>query len=246
MVVTFESAGEKFMCLNGGPEFSPNPSVSFYVVLETEEEVDAAWEKLTEGGSVMMPLNAYPWSSRYGWVQDRFGFSWQLSYGKREEVGQQFTPTLMFTGEKAGKAGEAVQYYTSLFTPSSIVGILPYGPNDGDTEGYVKHAQFKLNGNGFMAMDSSFPHGFSFNEAVSFVVECENQQEIDFFWQNLTKGGAESNCGWLKDRYGVSWQIIPTVLKSLMSDSEKAPRVLKAFMQMKKFDIAGLENAVAV
>jgi predicted 3-demethylubiquinone-9 3-methyltransferase (glyoxalase superfamily) len=246
MVVSFTSAGQKFMCLNGGPEFKPNPSLSFFVVCETKEEVAAAWRKLADDGSVLMPLDTYPWSEHYGWVQDRFGFSWQLSYGKLGDVGQKFTPALLFTGDNAGKAEEAVHFYTSLFTPSSITGILRYGPHEQNTEGQVKHAQFSLNGNVFMAMDSSFPHGFGFNEAVSLVVECEDQAEIDFFWDKLTEGGAESMCGWLKDRYGVSWQIIPSVLKELMRDHEKAPRVVKAFMQMKKFSIADLENAAAL
>lgn len=246
LVVAFASAGQKFMLLNGGPEFKPNPSLSFFVVCETREEVDATWRKLSDDGNVLMPLDAYPWSERYGWVQDRYGFSWQLSYGKPEDVGQKFTPVLMFTGNNAGKAEEAIQFYTGVFTPSSVRGILRYGPNEGDTEGHIKHAQFTLNGSVLMAMDSSYAHGFSFNEAVSLVVECENQQEIDFFWDQLTEGGTESMCGWLKDRYGVSWQIIPARLKEWMSDSEKAPRVAKAFTQMKKLDIAKLENAAEV
>ena len=246
MVVSLISAGQTFMLLNGGPEFKPNPSLSFFVVCETKEEVDAAWRKLSEDGKVLMPLDTYPWSSHYGWVQDPFGFSWQLSFGKLEDVGQKFTPTLMFTGDNAGKAEEAIQFYTSVFTPSSVTGILRYGSNEGDTEGRVKHAQFTLNGSVLMAMDSSFAHGFNFNEAISLVVECEDQQEIDHFWKELTEGGAESMCGWLKDRYGVSWQIVPEVLKDLMRNPEKAQRVVQAFLKMKKFDIAALENAAAV
>ncbi|HEY1021057.1 MAG TPA: VOC family protein [Flavisolibacter sp.] len=246
LVVTFTAAGQKFMLLNGGPAFKPNPSLSFFVVYETVEEVDAAWRKLADDGKVLMPLDAYPWSSRYGWVQDRFGFSWQLSLGKLADVGQTFTPSLLFTGENAGRAEEALQFYTNVFTPSSVTGILRYGPNEGDTEGRVKHAQFSLGGNVFMVMDSSHPHGFGFNEAVSFVVECKDQQEIDFFWNSLTEGGTESQCGWLKDRYGVSWQVVPEVLGTLMKDSEKAPRVVEAFLKMKKFDIAALETAAGV
>ncbi|MBB1285500.1 VOC family protein [Flavisolibacter sp. BT320] len=245
LVVSFTASGQKFMLLNGGPEFKPNPSLSFFVVHETAEEVDAAWRKLADDGKILMPLDAYPWSSRYGWVQDRFGFSWQLSFGKLEDVGQTFTPSLMFTGDNAGKAEEAIQFYTTVFTPSSVTGILRYGPNEGDTEGRVKHAQFSLGGNVFMVMDSSHPHGFSFNEAVSFVVECKDQKEVDFFWNSLTEGGTESRCGWLKDRYGVSWQVVPEVLKTLMNDSKKAPRVMEAFFKMKKFDIAALESAAA-
>lgn len=246
MVVNAAVSGQKFMFLNGGPEFRPNPSLSFFVVCETVEEVDAAWRKLADDGTVLMPLDAYPWSSRYGWVQDRFGFSWQLSYGKLEDVGQKFTPSLLFTGDNAGKAEEAIRFYTSVFTPSSVTGILRYGPNEEDAEGNVKHAQFSLNGSVMMAMDSSFAHGFHFNEAISLVVECADQQEIDHFWNNLTEGGAESRCGWLKDRYGVSWQIIPEILKDLMENPEKRDRVVQAFLKMKKFDIAALEDAAEV
>jgi predicted 3-demethylubiquinone-9 3-methyltransferase (glyoxalase superfamily) len=94
-----------------------------------------------------------------------------------------------------------------------------------------------------MAMESSLMHKFNFNEAVSFVVECEDQNEIDFFWDNLTKGGEESQCGWLKDKYGVSWQIIPEILSELMSDPSKSERVINAFMKMKKFDIETLKKA---
>lgn len=243
IVVTFESSGQKFMCLNGGPQFVINPSISFFVVCETPEEVDAAWSKLVDGGSVLMALGKYDWSEKYGWVQDRFGVNWQLSYGKMEDVGQKFTPTLMFTGRRHGKAEEAVHHYTSVFRNSSIVGIMKYSDNDTDVEGTVKHAQFKLGDNVFMAMDSSMDHEFSFNEGISLVVECENQQEIDYFWDTLTREGEESMCGWLKDKYGVSWQIIPEVLNQLMSDPERSGAVAQAFLQMKKFDIAKLMQA---
>ncbi|MBD0295084.1 MAG: VOC family protein [Flavisolibacter sp.] len=243
LVVTFESDGQKFMCLNGGPMFQPNPSISFFVLFEKVEEVEQAWEKLSKEGRVLMPLDKYDWSEKYGWVQDRFGISWQLSYGKWSDVGQKFTPTLMFTGAQSGKAEEAISFYTSVFNPSSVVGILKYGAQDGDTEGLVKHAQFKIRDYVMMAMDSSMAHGFEFNEGISLVVECTTQPEIDMYWDRLTEGGEESMCGWLKDKYGVSWQIVPSVLGSLMTDKERAPRVTKAFMKMKKFNIEELENA---
>lgn len=144
MVVTFELAGQKFMALNGGPMFVPNPSISFFVVFDTAAELEHAWVKLSEGGNVLMPLDKYPWSEQYGWVQDRFGVSWQLSQGKLEDVGQKFSPTLMFTNQQAGKAEEAINFYTSIFDDSSVVGILKYDAQDNDVEGTVKHAQFKL------------------------------------------------------------------------------------------------------
>jgi predicted 3-demethylubiquinone-9 3-methyltransferase (glyoxalase superfamily) len=243
MVVTFESAGQKFICLNGGPQFTFNPSVSFFVVCETIEEIDRAWQKLSEGGSVLMPLDKYEWSEKYAWVQDRFGLSWQLSYGKMEDVGQKFSPTLMFTGSKNGMAEQAIRYYISVFEGSGIVGILPYDEGENEIEGAVKHAQFNLGKTVFMAMDSSLPHGFSFNEAVSFVVECETQEEIDYYWNKLSAVPEAEQCGWLKDQYGVSWQIIPAILEKLMSDPSRSERVVNAFLQMKKFDIEKLVNA---
>lgn len=243
MVVNFESHGQKFMCLNGGSEFTINPSISFFVVYEKEEEVDDAWQKLIDGGKELMPLDSYPWSKKYGWLEDKFGVSWQLDFGNMDDVGQKFTPTLMFTGEQHGKAEEAIGFYTSIFQDSSIVGILKYTSEDNDVEGTVKHAQFKLGNSVIMAMDSSLSHQYGFNEAVSLVVECETQQEIDYYWNKLTEGGAESNCGWLKDKFGVSWQIVPAILGKLMADQDKAPKVVQAFMQMKKFEIDKLVNA---
>ncbi|MEW5675143.1 VOC family protein [Flavobacterium enshiense] len=243
IVTTFEASGQKFMCLNGGPMYSINLSISFFVVCETEAEVNASWAKLIEDGSVLMPLDAYPWSQKYGWVQDKFGVNWQLSFGKFEDVGQKFTPTLMFTQKDNGKAEEALHFYTSLFKNSSIKGILHFDENDHGVPGTVKHAQFSLNNTIFMAMDGGLGHDFSFSEGVSLVIECENQEEIDYFWNNFTKEGQESMCGWLKDKYGVSWQVVPEILGKLMAHPEKGQRVIQAFLKMKKFDIATLVNA---
>lgn len=243
MVVNFELSGQKFMGLNGGPQFIMNPSISFFVVLETESETDEAWRKLSAGGKVLMPLDKYDWSEKYGWVQDRFGLSWQLSFGKLEDVGQVFTPMLMFTGKQQGRTKEAIEYYKTFFDNSAVIGIMEYDARENEKPGFVKHAQFKLNGYIMMAMDSSGPHAFSFNEAISLVVECRDQKEIDHYWEKLNDGGEESRCGWVKDRFDIWWQVVPEVLGKLMSDPSRSERVMQAFMQMKKFDIEKLENA---
>ena len=242
-VVNFESSGQKFMCLNGGSEFQINPSISFFVVCETIEEIDRSYEQLKEGGVVLMPLDKYDWSEKYGWVQDRFGTSWQLSFGKMEDVGQKFSPTLMFTGTQQGRAEEAIQFYTSIFDSSNVHGVSRYEAGEGDVEGTVKHAQFNLGQHVFMVMDSSLPHAFGFNEGISLVVECETQEEIDRFWNRLSEKGSEGQCGWLKDQFGVSWQIIPAILSQLMNDPERSQRVMQAFMRMKKFEIEKLLQA---
>lgn len=243
VVVNFEMNDQKFMGLNGGPQFVINPSISFYVVCETEIETDTVWQKLAEGGMVLMPLAPYPWSEKYGWIQDRFGVSWQISMGKMSDVGQKFTPLLLFTGPQRGKAEAAVHFYTSVFDHSAVTGILRYQPGEPEPEGTVKHAQFNIGKYVMMAIDSAQPHPFTFNEAVSFVVTCETQDEIDYYWNKLTEGGEESMCGWLKDQFGVSWQIVPGILAELMSDPSRAGRVTQAFLQMKKFDIQTLLNA---
>lgn len=242
MVVTFYIKGKQFMGLNGGPMFKPNPSVSLFAVCGSEEEIDQAWNTLIDGGSILMPLDSYPWSSKYGWVQDKYGVSWQLSLGKPGEEADVF-PALMFTGDQNGNAEKAINFYTSLFKNSSIGLVARYEPGEHDTEGNIKHAQFYLDGYKIAAMESSAAHNFSFSEGVSLVVSCDTQEEIDFYWLNLTEGGKESQCGWCQDAFGVWWQIVPSILGSLMSDPAKAPKVTEAFMKMKKFDIEALKRA---
>jgi predicted 3-demethylubiquinone-9 3-methyltransferase (glyoxalase superfamily) len=243
VVVIFESAGQKFMCLNGGPEFNFNPSVSFYVICKTEEEINVLWERLLKGGSVLMPFDKYDWSAKYGWLQDKYGVNWQLSFGGIEKASQKFSPVLMFTGNQAGKAEQAIHFYTSVFMNSKVLGISRYDKNANDVEGTINHAEFSLGNQIFMSMDSSLMHKFGFNEAISFVVECDTQEEIDYYWSRLTEGGEEVQCGWLKDRFGVSWQIVPAILGELMSDPVRSERVTRAFLQMKKFEIEKLINA---
>jgi predicted 3-demethylubiquinone-9 3-methyltransferase (glyoxalase superfamily) len=251
LVVMFEISGCKIMGLNGGSMFAPNASISLFVMFEKENEIDAAWQKLSDGGSVFMPLNKYPWSEKYGWVQDKFGVSWQLMLAKPDMMEQKIIPALMFTQSVAGKAEEAMQFYTSLFPNSSMQGISRYEKGEGDpevsgqvVEGTVKHGRFLLDGQMFVAMDSSMAHAFSFSEGVSISVSCETQEEIDHYWNKLiADGGQESMCGWLKDKYGVSWQIVPSILGKLMSDPGKGQRVMQALMQMKKLEIDKLENA---
>jgi predicted 3-demethylubiquinone-9 3-methyltransferase (glyoxalase superfamily) len=243
IVVIFESAGQKFMCLNGGPHFTMNPSISFFIVCETEEETDRLWKSLSKDGSVLMSLDKYDWSPKYGWLQDRFGVSWQIAWGNPQDVGQKFTPSFLFTGAQNGNAERAVNFYISVFDNSEIVGIMHYEKGQHDIEGNVAHAQFKLDGQVFMAMDSSLDHKFGFNEGISMVIDCENQDQIDYYWNKLTLGGEESQCGWLKDQFGVSWQVVPTILDELMSDPARSQRVVDAFMKMKKFDIETLVTA---
>ena len=152
---------------------------------------------------------------------------------------QKITPFLWFDSQ----AEEAAQFYTSVFKNSKILNVSRYGDAGPGPKGSVMVVSFQLEGQQFTALNGG-PR-FKFSEAFSFVVSCENQQEIDDYWNKLTAhGGQESACGWLKDRFGFSWQIVPTALVKLMSgDPPKANRVMQALLQMKKLDIASLEEA---
>jgi predicted 3-demethylubiquinone-9 3-methyltransferase (glyoxalase superfamily) len=238
MVVNFELWGNKFMGLNGGPMFTINPSISFFVHCKTVEQTNEIYNALAQGGQPMMSIGKYDWSERYGWVKDKFGLTWQVMVSAEENI----CPSLLFTGAAFGKAEDAVKFYTSVFDNSSIDNLQLY-PAETPFAGKVLFSSSKLNQFNLIAMDGPGEHAFTFNEALSFVVTCQTQDEIDYYWGKLTEGGEESRCGWLKDKFGISWQIVPAILGQLMTDPEKAPRVMQAFMQMKKFDIEKLKQA---
>jgi len=244
-IVTFELAGLHFMAISAGPYFKLNPSISLFVVFDNETEIEMVWSKLIEGGKALMPYDSYPWAHKYGWLQDKYGLSWQLSWSEHHKLEQKITPFLMFTKDVAGKTKEAIETYTSIFPNSKVEMLVLYTKDDGDKEGFIKHARFTLDDQNFMAMDSSLSHDFTFNEATSFVVHCDTQEEIDYYWEKLSAVPEAEQCGWLKDKYGVSWQIVPSIMNEMMTsgDKEKIARVTQAFLKMKKFDIKELEKA---
>jgi predicted 3-demethylubiquinone-9 3-methyltransferase (glyoxalase superfamily) len=248
MTADVEIDGYRISFLNGGPQFKVNPSISFFVTYESEKDIDAIWYKLSDKGFALMPLDKYPWSEKYGWVQDQYGVTWQVCKGNRNDVGgQSVVPSLLFVKEHYGQAEEALKFYTSIFKNSSVTGIQKYGANEQpDKEGAVRHAQFALNGQTIMVMDSGHAHNFTFNEGISLMVYCKDQQEIDYYWEKLSDGGdpKAQACGWLKDKFGVSWQIVPEVMDEMMqvSDRDKLTRVTRAFLKMKKLDIKALER----
>jgi predicted 3-demethylubiquinone-9 3-methyltransferase (glyoxalase superfamily) len=245
-IFTVELLGQEFTLISAGPLFKFNPSVSFLVGCSTKEEVDALWKKLSEGGAALIELAEYPFSEKYGWVQDKYGLSWQVMFMGDRKIKQRIIPTLMFVGKQCGKAEEAINFYTSVFDSARVGDIFRYSNGEEpDKEGTVKHAAFMLEGQEFAAMDSARGHNFAFNEAISFMVHCDTQKEIDYYWGKLSADPKAEQCGWLKDKYGLSWQIVPSLMDEMLKDGdkEKIARVTEAFLQMKKFDIAKLKKA---
>ena len=239
MTITFQLEGHEFMALNGGPVFTFSQATSFFVSCKTEEEISGLFKKLSKGGSAVFALGKYPWAEKYGWCKDKYGVSWQLILAQRK---QKITPAFLFVKEQAGKAEEAMKFYTSIFKNSKIESIA----RDDDTK-TVLHAVFTLSGQNFIAMESNMKHDFTFSPAISFVVNCRTQKDLDYYWKKLSKGGDEKaqQCGWLADKYGLSWQIVPNVLEKMLrdKDAKKSERVMKALIHMKKLDIKTLEQA---
>jgi predicted 3-demethylubiquinone-9 3-methyltransferase (glyoxalase superfamily) len=253
-VVEFTVGGQSFLGISAEHELPINPSISFFINFDPSRDPDAArridevWAKLTENGTVMMPLDRYPFSARYGWVSDRYGVSWQLILTNPDgEERPVIAPSLMYTGDKAGKGNEAIDFYCSVFKDGKRGTTAPRPEDMGpDKAGTLMFADFYINGTWMAAMDSANTHNFVFNDAVSLLLPCETQEEIDYYWLALTAGGEPGACGWLKDKFGVSWQVASTVMFEAMKNGspEQIARVTQAFMTMKKVDVAVLQQAI--
>ncbi len=192
----------------------------------------------------MMPLDKYPFSERYGWVRDKFGVSWQLILTNPEgDDRPRIVPALMFVKEKSGRAKEAREFYLSVFR-NSKEGITAFFEEDnpaGLKKGDVMFSDFRLEDLWIAATDGGTPYEFDFNEAVSFIINCRDQDEIDYYWKKLSADPESEQCGWVKDRFGVSWQIVPENMGELISaDPEKTT---PAMLKMKKIIISDLIKA---
>ena len=241
LTIDFAIGGTRITALNGGPDFKPTPMLSFIVNFDpsrddnAEARLDKTWKKLAKGGSVLMELGEYPYSKRYGWVQDKFGVSWQLMLTDPAGDPRPFLiPSLMFANDNVNRAAEALDYYTSTFAESRIGNVARYDAAQGEVaEGSVMFGEFAVGDQWFAVMDSPVRHEFDFNEGVSLQVECADQAEIDHLWDRLSAVPEAEQCGWCKDQYGVSWQIVPVHLERLLT-----PQNFKNMLAMKKIVVA--------
>ena len=242
----FTLAGQLFGALNGGPHFTFNPAISISVNCETIEETEVLWQKLIEGGRALMPLQEYTFSKLYGWVEDKYGLSWQVIYTEGFEYEQKITLQLMFSGHVTGKANEAIKYYTDLFKDGVIGDIHEYEEGQAVQEdAKISHANFSILDTEILASDNGTQTDYTFNEAISLMVLCVTQAEIDYYWEKLSADPEAEQCGWLKDKFGVSWQIVPANMNELMSRGTQAQidAVTQEFLKMKKLDKNHLERA---
>lgn len=241
LVVDVTISDYRLRLINAGGEFRPTPAISFILNIDPKtfdgdeavmrESIATMWDALADGGQVRMALGEYPHSKLYGWVEDRFGVNWQLMLTDPASEPRPFvTPQLLFTGESA-QAQQAMDLYQGLFPNSSPGMVMPHGDGSG-----VMFAEFTLDGQWFSAMDGGPIHDFTFSPGLSLEVDCKDQDEIDTLWDALSSVAEAEQCGWLVDRFGVSWQIVPETMGELMQH----PGAYQRMLGMKKIVIAEL------
>lgn len=240
--IDFELGGVRLTAVNGGDEFKPNPAISFMVNFdptkheEAREDINRAWGRLTDGGRTMMPLDKYEFSEYYGWVEDRYGVSWQLILTDPEAEPRPFiVPALMFAGPQVGRADEARKYYADVFDGSHLGEVYRHAEtSDMATKGHIMFSELKLADQWFVVNDGGPKQDFTFTEGVSLAINCKDQDEIDYFWGKLSAEPDSEQCGWCKDKFGVSWQVIPEGINEMINN----PDAYKVMMNQKKIVIA--------
>ena len=244
--VEFELDGVEFSAISAGPYFELNASVSLMVTCRSAEEVDRLYAHLSQGATELMPLGEYPFSKRYVWLADRYGVNWQLTCFETDEIAQKIRPNLLFAGSACGKVEEALAFYQRVFPGAQLGYVNHYTPGEAeDPRAKINYAELTLFGFQFVLMDHGAGGDEAFNEAFSFMVLCEDQAEIDAYWNALSAVPEAEQCGWLKDRFGLSWQIVPAEMADVLASlsDEAKMRYTEAFLQMKKLDIAALRQA---
>ncbi len=241
LTIDFAIDNFRFTAINTGSEFRPNPAISFMVNFDpsrddqARQHLDEAWQKLSQGGAVRMPLDKYDFSQHYGWVEDRYGVNWQLILTDPAGEPRPFIiPALMFAGPVLGRADEARQYYAEVFTGSMLGDVYRYPQtNDMFVKGQIMWSELQLAGQWFVINDGGPQQDFSFTEGLSLSIACRDQAEIDYFWEKLSAVPESEQCGWCKDKFGVSWQVVPANMDELMT----RPGAYATLMNQKKIII---------
>ena len=245
-LVDFHLANFHISSISAGPFFQFNPSLSFMVSCVDSSEVQRLYTAFSEGGTVLMPLDSYSFSPQYAWVQDRYGLSWQLIQDENLTEKTYIRPTLLFSGNSCGKALDAMDYYAKVFPNSSKGYVHHYGDGEAeDSRAKINYGELTLMGTPWVVMDNNFGGDYDFDEAFSFIIQCEHQGEVDDYWELLSFDPESEQCGWLKDQFNLSWQVTPRSISTMMATAteEEMRRLTKAFLPMKKLDIHLIEAA---
>ena len=242
----FTIENQAFAAFNGDSDFKMNPSFSLMISLDTAEEVDTLYAKLAKGGKDLMPLDAYPFSDRYAWVEDQFGLSWQIMLAPDVPKNHKIRVSLLFAGQYCGQAEQALKDYATIFQMAAPGHINYYQKGEAqDGRAKVNYAELNVGDQQLVFMDHGFGSDEEFSEAISFLIVAGAQSEVDYYWDKLSAHEESEAMGWLKDSHGISWQVVPQAYLQIMetANEEQKKRVLDALFKMKKMDVARLENA---
>ncbi|MCD7102089.1 VOC family protein [Pseudoclavibacter sp. 13-3] len=233
LTIEFTVAGQRLVAVNAGAEFRPNPSISLMLNFDpgvdpqAHDRLRGVWAALSRDGTPLVPLGATPFSRCFGWLQDRYGVCWQLILTDPRGASRPFVlPSLRFAGPQRGHALQAIEYYVDVFRPRAEMAglgtVIPYRSTsteptaDATADGLLEFADFQICGQWLTAADDTGSAGFPFTEGVSLQVDCADQAEIDRLWELLSSSPEAEACGWCRDRFGVSWQIVPADIAELM------------------------------
>lgn len=219
-----------------------NNSISMTIWCNNLERTKYIWEQLSSTGKVLMNADKYDWSEYYGWCNDKYGLSWQIMYYPDSE--NMVIPSITMSGANCGKAAEFIENLKPIFKDISINHISKYGKNEnGDNPEHIAHCEFTVNNQKYIIMDSSNMHDQNFNESISFLILCKGQDEVDFYWDKIiANGGEASQCAWCKDKFGISWQVVPEELNQATGNPDPviAKYALESMLQMSKIIINDL------
>lgn len=248
--VAFDLGGQSFFSINAGPLWKINPAISFMVNFDpsvmddAKQSLKSLWQKLSEGGKALMPLDAYDFSPLFGWVEDKFGVSWQLILTDPGGDPRPFImPAIMFTEQAQATTLAARRHYLDVFEHTEEGLLVPF--EEGQSLGEIMFSDIKLENLWYVLSDSFGLHDFSLNGAISFMLQCDTQDQVDYYWHHLSADPSEEQCGWLKDKNGVYWQIVPRRFLAMIREGsgEQVRRVMEKMQASKKLVIAELEEA---
>ncbi|MGV3022951.1 VOC family protein [Streptococcus suis] len=244
-LIQFQLGDMTLAAISAGPYFKLNESMSLMVNVASKDEVTRLYQALSEGGRVLMPLGEYPFSPYYVWLEDRFGLSWQLSYAPDLDKPYQFDICLLFSQGQVGLAQPMLDYYKDKLPQARLGRLSYYGEGEAAVEAAkLNYAELLVAGQKMIVMDHGYGGEASFNEAFSLMVYVDSQDELNFYYDLLSAVPEAEMCGWVKDQFGISWQIVPRILMEAYDTAspEKVKAVNAAVMTMKRLDIGTIQT----
>ncbi|WP_105114626.1 VOC family protein [Streptococcus suis] len=244
-LVQFQLGDMTLSAISAGPYFKLNESMSLMVSVGDKAELTRLYEALSDGGHVLMPLAEYPFSPYYVWLEDRFGLSWQLSYAPDLDKPYQFDICLLFSQDQVGLAQPMLDYYKDKLPQAHLGRLSYYGEGEAAVAAAkLNYAELFIGDQKIIAMDHGYGGVASFNEAFSFMVYVDSQEEAESWYEKVSAVPEAEICGWAKDQFGISWQIVPRILMEAYDSAspEKVKAVNAAVMTMKRLDIATIQE----